>query len=211
MYVNIKNSSKELQRMLDRDGAVNQLEKDIQEVKESLENIDLSNISTEKDWNENNPESKEYIKNRTHYVDTPAFVFDWTNKDGSIISKSLGLEAGRKYECNGEYRTSNDGGSFESIYLVAEEVNGSIVLQYSPYFIVTDNPQNNQTTVSSELGDLISLVVTAEAEGFHALDERFIPETIARKEDVDMGCRPRWSTSYSTRCNSHKRLYVYVS
>ena len=30
MYVNIKNSSKELQRMLDRNGVVNQLEKDIE-------------------------------------------------------------------------------------------------------------------------------------------------------------------------------------
>ena len=180
MYVNIKNSSKELQRMLDRDGAVNQLEKDIQEVKESLENIDLSNISTEKDWNENNPESKEYIKNRTHYVDTPAFVFDWFEKDGSIIPKSLGLEVGKEYECNGRYRTSNDGGIFEDVF-VAEEIDGNIVLDYGPYFTIIDNPQNNQTTIN---GWAFSLRISADAEGFHTLDERFIPETIARKEDV---------------------------
>ena len=64
MYVNIKNSSKELRRMLDRDGAVNQLEKDIQEVKESLENI---NIDAKKSWSENNPDSPKYIEDRTHY------------------------------------------------------------------------------------------------------------------------------------------------
>lgn len=197
MYVNIKNSGKELQRMLDRGGAVNQLENQVKDIKESLENIDIGslNVNVKKDWNENNPDDLKYIENRTHYVDTPAFEFVWSKSQGNTIPKLLGLIPGRIYACIGQGSTNNE--VFNESVAAKEIENNKIILEGS-CFTITDNIVENQTNIS---GDVVNITIVADAEGFHELDERFIPHTIARVNNI--------KTIFGENCEAGNGAFVF--
>ena len=179
MYVNIKNSSKELQRMLDRDGAVNQIENKIKEIEESLENIDLSDISTEKDWNENNPEGKEYIKNRTHYEESVLIGEGIATGDWGDISLTQPFGWGNaEIVVNGEKVKYTVEDHIETEDLIIVIVNGEQLLHYysapsKPLSITVPDWVPSDTQIQIYQGSV------------KQLDEKYIPDSIARVSDVE--------------------------
>ena len=155
------------------------------------------------DWNQNNAGAVDYVKNRTHWVEEATEVVveettEWDNiktLDGELFSSTSYVVTvdGVKYTCQlyhndldelclGDSRLQDNDMSnpidvpflaisgwapIENDYGVLEEV--AIVFVYYP--------DHNAHTIKIEK-------LTGDTT-YHTLDERFIPETIARKSDIN--------------------------
>ena len=155
------------------------------------------------DWNQNNSKKADYIKNRTHYVDyaTELIVADTTETEAiSIVNNSL-------FDDNFSYLITVDGVKY--VCAVYNNRDGEICLGDSRIYIVDEyyvpdlsNPIDVPFNIVSWLdGDLWSEHAVVDVyypdtnthtikiekitgEEVHQLDEKFIPNSIARVSDI---------------------------
>jgi hypothetical protein len=163
------------------------------------------------DWNQNDTTNTSYIKNRPFYAEREV-VFENLNVAGNLLTpyvfdSALSLEDGAMYYASGVYSSSitNTPGdvSFDGTYKC---VNGIITI--FPY-------ENSGEPVLSVLSDKIQIgvgnkqgnasVTFASLEkivGYHTLDEKFIPDTIARVSEVEEVKNLIGDTSVSDQINT---------
>ena len=179
---------------------------DLVEGKIPVEQIPDNVGGVQPDWNENDDTSKAYIKNKP-FEDT-AIVFNWDgNKNGldamfvQVSSDGYGF---------GVYKISNETISYEDLsggtitvdgstqeivaipmgnYITASATNEKLM----KYFVVLKDgklsfPNPNMTTTYATKGIYFAEGVTEirSAKGsIKQIEEKFIPDTIARKNDID--------------------------
>lgn len=159
---------------------------DKNELNDSITNV--LNSFVQPDWFENNPESKAYIKNRTHYdlVET-SILFNTTlslTPSTFVLSAESGMpenlvstykdSAFLKVQINGEncridYISDPERWDFynqNSEKILSIQVNGTLVLD-----------------ASQPSGDY-HIYITHDDQLVYQLDEKYIPETLARTEQV---------------------------
>jgi hypothetical protein len=163
------------------------------------------------DWNQNDTTNTSYIKNRPFYAEREV-VFENLNVAGNLLTpyvfdSALSLEDGAMYYASGVYSSSitNTPGdvSFDGTYKC---VDGIITI--FPY-------ENSGEPVLSVLSDKIQIgvgnkqgnasVIFASLEkivGYHTLDEKFIPDTIARVSEVEEVKNLIGDTSVSDQINT---------
>ena len=155
---------------------------------------DLGNFGGISDWYVNDPEEKGFVKNRTHFIipagETEIFsVTDWyvSDENSITISDSEILKPSQTY------RVEFDGVSYTC---VSEEINlgdesgiafGNVyfVDNAEPFVVVSVNGETAlYTTKVALLGKRVSINIFRVEEVVKKLDEKFIPDTIARKSEV---------------------------
>lgn len=149
---------------------------------------DAAETNVQADWSQNDEAADDYIKNRTHYVNvTETKVVDnWELRDGGGAmaqhTRFRVLENDRFVATldDAEYRCAvraNDNGELELVWDDCEPILG---LQYNTnmkcYTLAPAAPSNVGGTIYN---------LTVYRESVVTLDEKFIPDTIARTADVD--------------------------
>ena len=157
------------------------------------------------DWNENDSSSANYIENRTHWVGTGVgtkvlvnqvqytggeHVSIYSTSDESELAPVIYVTLdGTRYECERWYYTAffeeevyYGNGTIEGIdhnedkpFLISCAKGGSYKIRYNWNFVTADTDTH---TVTIEIPSETTTV-------YHPLDERFIPESIARTTYVD--------------------------
>jgi hypothetical protein len=158
--------------------------------------------SVQPDWNQNDETAADYVKNRTHYEEGSQTVIEW---DGNTEGRdSIGTGAGTFYKVSDLTPDKTDilGGTFTVVYNGTTEVveigesnidvvdnglfiTGCVIVIVESETIVYDDTEiifpstgmyfavlDNNARISS---------ITYGSTTIHPLDEKFIPESIARK------------------------------
>lgn len=146
----------------------------------------------QQDWNENNPESKSYIANRTHWIEKHrTIILDWLSRNSwsgneiahwsnhPIISQ---LEEGKEYivavsseyECENaiEYRCKCQKYNDESL-LLGEDLYENYPNNQYPFGIYIE-PDGECSITTTENIRWIS--ISYETETVHKIDKKFLPE-----------------------------------
>lgn len=140
------------------------------------------------DWNQNDEIQFDYVKNRTHYeyhevlwqhtfTESDIQIYNYFSADTSPID----LKRGNTYvvEVNGvsvkciayeEY-----GSGFININTKVGNISVVISNNYSMY---------NDTRYNARASEMCTVVLKASTPTVHKLDEKFIPDSIARKENI---------------------------
>lgn len=143
------------------------------------------------DWNQDDPEQPDYVKNRTHWVEGNQTVIEW---DGNTEGRdSFSVSGTTVYKISDETPTTTD------------LIGGTLQVDDSPDGALTEN---SFLEMEGGLGIAANLLVVQSADAFaapstgvyatpcstltltygsttyHPLDEAFIPDTIARTADI---------------------------
>ena len=157
------------------------------------------------DWSQNDENAIDYVKNRTHWVGTGVgtkvlvnqvqytggeHVSIYSTSDESELAPVIYVTLdGTRYECERWYYTAffeeevyYGNGTIEGIdhnedkpFLISCAKGGSYKIRYNWNFVTADTDTH---TVTIEIPSETTTV-------YHPLDERFIPDSIARQEYVD--------------------------
>ena len=150
----------------------------------------LANAGVQSDWNENDPENKAFINNRTHYVELKLTVL--TSKEGQTTSESelqfedgFILEVGKEYliDINGQLytKTCYDDGGYPTIGASYDSsVNEYMFNENNPFIIYTAN--NITFFCASTLGDYVVKICEGQCI-YHKLDPKFIPDSVSVQSD----------------------------
>lgn len=181
-------------------------------------------------WSQNDSESPDYIKNRTHYVlgndfvdiVSGAFAFSYGGNDYvSVLSKGKSIVAGETYkviwngseyvltgkEYNGRRYIGNvDYGYTPGIRPPAESDD-------APFLIVTTENEPASYTIKAFTSKIDSVEITLSiySEIVHQLEDKFIPESIARAEDLMYATNPVGSGSISMNAEEGQEIGYYSS
>lgn len=146
----------------------------------------------QQDWNENNPESRSYIANRTHWIEKHrTIVLDWLSRNSwsgegiiywnnyPIISyleegKEYIVAVSSEYECENaiEYRCKCQKYNDESL-LLGEDLYESYPNNQYPFGIYI-HPDGECSITTTENIRWIS--ISYETEIIHKIDKKFLPE-----------------------------------
>lgn len=148
------------------------------------------------DWNQNDPAAADYVKNRTHYEDGEQTVFFEDNL-GNLLNGSMGTKyfkfdldffdslpvSDLKCEVGGniyEFTTIQDGKQYRAENVLINGVSNQVNI----------NKNSSDTTIMFDqtYGDGLSEITFRLFTGavtIKQLDEKFIPDTIARVVDIE--------------------------
>lgn len=144
------------------------------------------------DWNQNDPTAADYVKNRTHYEGMTTVVF----ADNVTVETADGRESENPFTMDeiveGQtYTITWDGTAYECVAYIAEgpntpslgngELAGVSGGNGEPFFITVFE---GATLVFANTGTH-TVSISAVQEGIAKIDEKFIPDTIARKSDLE--------------------------
>lgn len=165
----------------------------------------VANAGVQADWNQNDPEARDYVKNRTHWVVVERDVIfpERSMQSGfrSYVQKDLGAPG--SLDLSKTYAVTVDGMEYQcipyadwygtgNICLGDERLNDGIHSEDVPFhvFIRTEDygsfyretwyflyPDRNTHTIKIE--DSV-----ADIE-YHTIDEKFLPDTVATKADIE--------------------------
>lgn len=149
------------------------------------------------DWNQNDPEQPDYVKNRTHWEENNQTVIEWDGdtegRDSyDIFYKFSDLTPTKSNLVGGEIGLKING-EVQSLSLTEEnvyELDGGLMIIDETILVVYQNTgdtfaQFPSTGIYAALyngNHLTSL--TYGSTTYHPLDEGFIPDTIARTADI---------------------------
>ena len=171
--------------------------------------------SVQSDWNQNDPTKPDYIKNRTHYEEGSGGVIEW---DGLTES----LENVDSVDINGHvfYKISDLTPSKEELVGSVWTVNENTMVmpeeQISEMFVTSNKnvmyggdglaviydttfESYDETCVAPSVGTYVDPVgwfafsITYGSTTIHTLDEKFIPDTIARTSDIPESFSGSWN------------------
>ena len=181
-------------------------------LKSDVDNIDLSNYATtsdinniqsvidyikdtKADWNQNDENAIDYIKNRTHYE---------INEDSEIVilDKSINLEKDPltnaeiyigSCEINTElvsgqtYTVVWDGAFYENLVCDEEHLGTDNFITGGDEYPFSIFYYEGEFRISSNIGGdhTVKIYTVSKTATIKQLDEKYIPDTIARKEYVD--------------------------
>lgn len=146
----------------------------------------------QQDWNENNPESRSYIANRTHWIEKHrTIVLDWLSRNSwsgegiiywnnyPIISyleegKEYIVAVSSEYECENaiEYRCKCQKYNDESL-LLGEDLYESYPNNQYPFGIYIQ-PDGECSITTTE--NIRCISISYETEIIHKIDKKFLPE-----------------------------------
>ena len=154
------------------------------------------------DWSENDPDSPYYINNRTHYIETTSselcvidtleFSEYQTRENGEVIYSSSGTNESLVFDVNKTYVVQwpdswcgvipyeyNGMVCVGSEYLYDESAHDS----GEGFFITTDGV-GGYTAYCLSSDTINGLIIESETTSVQQLDEMFIPDSIARVDDI---------------------------
>ena len=160
-------------------------------------------ILVQADWSQNDPTKPDYVKNRTHWQLGSKTVVTWSGNTENRLTYTNALN-------EVFYQISKVCPSAEDILgATIEYSNGNIVTVTSKHFtgftdgaaligsalyainkpkVLPGNVLDNTVIgLYAKAGSNYPAVFTYGEEVIHPLDEKFIPESIARKEDIEPG------------------------
>ncbi len=152
--------------------------KTYEEIKEEL--------SVQSDWNQNDPDALDYIKNRTHWVENEQIVTIYTGTlgtAGAAAVKPAFLEMDEPLIEGDEYIVTLNGTTYtltaaidkyDCVYIGDNSYSFTLV----PFKLYNDS-DTSQTFEVNKNGDW-DLTVKHHIKEIHQLDEKFIPDSIAR-------------------------------
>ena len=160
--------------------------------------------SVQSDWNQNDPAASDYVKNRTHYEEGSGATIEW---DGSVDAENpmgwtkISDDAPTKEELlSATLHLAMPGNSItgaiteENLIIFSvengdsfnyTEINGILVVNYDSIPIgegVYNEPGTYFMNDSAEV--ITEASITYGSTTIKTLDEKFIPDTIARVKDV---------------------------
>ena len=183
----------------------------IEKIYASQDWVDEKIVESQADWNQNDPTAADYVKNRTHYEEGSQTVIEW---DGSTEGRDSFTVENAGGEVNTYYKIGDgvpaleeiDGGTLvvlqsdgsENVVPLAasgftsgdgcDGLYGILMIVRSTTFSIGDytNVTAGSVGVYSMLTEQYPRVksLTYGSTTIHPLDEKFIPESIARKTDV---------------------------
>jgi hypothetical protein len=151
---------------------------------------DAGGSSVRSDWSQNDSAQPDYVKNRTHWSGITQNVIEWdANGDYPVVedyckisdlvpaaSELIGAEC---------YVSAQDGTAYQHFFSETDIVVGDGHIYWPFGRVVLDPPELAGTYVYRELAESkSSLSVTYSSGTIHTLDEKFIPDTIARVADI---------------------------
>lgn len=169
------------------------------------------------DWNQNDSTQPDYIKNRTHWEENDQIVIEWDgNTDGkdtvspndsltlvkvsdelpdatTFIGKTLYLSNGNSFTV-----TSDGIMDADDMYGIAASGSGTPWI----YGILTPTAGGitfPSTGLYTPVGDVYFTKVELGSATVYQLDEKFIPDAIARISDIPEPVKPDWSQNDSTQ------------
>jgi hypothetical protein len=174
---------------------------DYKGVPTAWEAVDLpSGSSSQPDWNQNDDTQPDYIKNRTHYDGLEDHIIEW---DGSTDFREYCDIPGDRYYKISDYCPSEEeilAGTIEysngEVHNISQELfsgfaNAQAKYDDYLYFIkgVIVSSGNTLTqgldgTYARIVNDVYPVKFIYRSTIVHPLDERFIPDTIARVSDI---------------------------
>lgn len=156
-------------------------------------NIGALGEQIQADWNNNDATSASYIKNRPFYAEREV-VFENINITGNLLTpyvfdSALSLEDGVMYYASGVYSSSitNTTGdvSFNGTYQCVDGIITIFPYENSGEPVLSVSSDKIQIGVGNKQGDASVMFDSLEkVVGYHTLDEKYIPDTIARVEDI---------------------------
>lgn len=172
----------------------------------------VENLIVQSDWNQNNEGAIDYVKNRTHWVEEGREVVLAETNESEVMSEPIqsgnwGEDIAKEINVGETYIVTFDGVEYECVsYLSSMEwitLGDSRLGEEKDDFHVEDVPFAVQYSVQDIMGDMtefahayymwyedyeISHTIKIEKQSdelsYHTLDEKFIPEEIARKDDI---------------------------
>lgn len=157
---------------------------------------DIDNLP-QADWNQNDSSAKDYVKNRTHYVErrqgSIAGVEYTATYDGTeheelpfALGQVWNADFGTAGYDNLEVKQTSDG----TLYI------GELNVNQIPFYVTkTSGGRNSSWNSAMQPGKLTLTGVSGIAEfvTVHKIQEEFIPETIARSADVKAQVQADWN------------------
>lgn len=148
------------------------------------------------DWNQNNSEEVDYIKNRTHYIETTyeTLVNETLSNPTAIgIVYTFLTNATFTFEEGKTYKVTVDGTEYE----IEATLNGQVpfpVLVYGDmdpdnpvsgsFYIVAGNSMLISNFASDTEIETVDLKIDGPEETYHTLNDNFISSNIARTSDI---------------------------
>ena len=173
----------------------------------------VENLIAKSDWNQNDENAVDYVKNRTHWVEESREVILSETNETEVMSEPIqsghwGEDITKKINVGETYIITFDGVEYKCVsYLSSMEwitLGDSRLGEEKDDFHVEDVPFAVQYTVQDITGDMtefvhayymwygdyeishtIKIEKQSDEPSYHTLDEKFIPEAIARKDYVD--------------------------
>lgn len=153
--------------------------------------------SVQPDWNQNDPNAADYVKNRTHYADIE------TQEILSAIAETVdGIanitpDVGFKLEIGKAYEVIFDGETYRCVAWCAYGDTGTVMIGNGDNygadefangepFVLEWNTYNNKTYLHHEYDGTHSITISAiNKEEIGQIEEKYISSAIARKSDIN--------------------------
>lgn len=156
---------------------------------------DISNIPEQvnADWNQNDPSAKDYVKNRPFYdySGTITQVYDGLNPVVNVdICAALQSGKFKNLRCTFNGNTYTFASTTQSTSSYCKIFLENVISSNDRIYIwctKSDSGEFDTTCVKNRLDKLLvaTITFTLEQAIAHKLDEKFIPDTIARVNDID--------------------------
>lgn len=146
-------------------------------------------INRQADWNQNDETAPDYVKNRTHWdtrEDKEVTFFEESitmNFSNTTYSLAHEIVGGTEISCyiDGELKCTVT--TYESW---SAEGKVSIYAPFTPDFsLIIDNANHQMTLYNGQYSGICKFVAPVTVGELKRLDEKYIPETIARVQDVN--------------------------
>lgn len=147
---------------------------------EYKEKVEKSGEQVQNDWSQNDETAPDYIKNRTHYEETVLIGEGTATGDWSIIPLSQSFDWGNAsifVDGREVDYTISDNREFEDLIIVEAESTHQIL----HYYGASAKPLKITITSWTPAGTHIQIYQNS----VKTLDEKYIPESIARVSDVE--------------------------
>lgn len=146
------------------------------------------------DWNQNDPTAIDYIENRPFYDDEGVVIFE----DVVVVDESHYYEPSNAYDTGYVYNATEsyiEGQVYtvtinNAVYRIAARNNyymliGDASFNEYPFYTYEHRSNPQQIMFSFPNAGTYSVKISYGGQGVRQLDEKFIPNTIARVSDVD--------------------------
>ena len=142
-------------------------------------------LGAQPDWTQNNPDAPDYVKNRTHWIEDAKLetIFDGTLDTSGVGSAHFDfLEMNKPLVVGEEYLVTLNG----TQYWLTADFDGDIVyigdntFKYTTMPFVLYNDSDTSQMFETNKSGTWKLNVKHNSKVVHQLDEKFIPDSIAR-------------------------------
>lgn len=180
-------------------------------------------ISEQADWNVNDESSAAYVKNRTHYSklqENTVFEINFTGEREYYLEGFVPVTGqtyfvylnGERYECVANEAPGQAGAYWNYIGSLGIETLKDYQLddRYPFFFGSMFNNPNYCCICFKEAGEYQFIIKTLEEIVVKQLDEKFIPDTIARVEDILTPVQSDWNTNDENDLSYVKNRTHYI-